>query len=130
MKTIPFTTIVEYISLQEKEIQPALKQLYQTIKKAAPKAEEVISYQMPAFKFYSMLAYFAVFKNHYSLFVSPNVLLAYKEKLSKYSQTKSAIHFPLNQKTPVKLVTEIIKLGVAQNLEKQRLKASAKKKTK
>lgn len=130
MKKAAFNTINEYILLQEKEIQPALIHLYQTIKKAAPKAEEVISYQMPAFKFFGMLAYFAVFKNHYSLFVSPKVLQAHKDKFSKYSQTKSAIHFPLNEKAPVKLVTEIIKYGVAQNLEKQQLKAGAKNKAK
>ena len=63
MKTI-FKDIDHYISVQTQDVQVLLEQMRQTIKKAAPKAEEVISYNMPAFKYHGMLVYFAAYKNH------------------------------------------------------------------
>jgi uncharacterized protein YdhG (YjbR/CyaY superfamily) len=59
-----FKNIDEYISIQTPEVQVLLEQMRTTIKKAAPKAEEVISYNMPAFKYHGMLVYFAAYKNH------------------------------------------------------------------
>ena len=63
-----FESIDEYIRAQPKEVQPTLERLRQTIKKAAPEAEEAISYGMPAFKMRGSLAYFAAFKNHVGFF--------------------------------------------------------------
>lgn len=57
-------TVDQYVSIFPTEIQILLDQIRAAIKEAAPEAEEVISYQMPAYKYHGMLAYFAANKNH------------------------------------------------------------------
>jgi uncharacterized protein YdhG (YjbR/CyaY superfamily) len=58
------STIDEYIVSFPENIQTMLQGLRRAIKEAAPQAQEVISYQMPAFKQNEILVYFAAFKNH------------------------------------------------------------------
>jgi len=131
MKTrlkIVYNNVDEYIALQHDQIIVTLEKLRQAIKQAAPEAEEVISYQMPAYKFHGMLCYFATFQDHYSLFVSPDVREVFSERLASYKLTKSAIKFPLDESVPVKLVTEIVKYAAKNNLNKALLR-EAKKKT-
>jgi uncharacterized protein YdhG (YjbR/CyaY superfamily) len=122
------TTIDEYIDSQSENIRETLEILRQTIRKAAPAAEEVISYQMPAFKFHGILVYFAAFKNHYSLFAMPSAIQAFKEKLSAYEVSKGTIRFPSGMPVPVELVAEIIQFKVRENLEKAAAKKNKKKK--
>ncbi len=123
-----YKTIDEYISLQPFEHQANLELIRNTVKATVPEAVEVISYQMPAFKYHGMLCYFAVFKDHYSLFVSPEIREAFSKDLLPYKTTKSAIHFPLNEPVPVKLVEEIIRFTAITNLEKAEAKKSKSKK--
>ena len=97
METSPkFSTIDEYLALQTKEVRAILQQLRQTIQKAAPDAEEVISYSMPAFKFHGMLVWFAAWKNHYGIYV-PSVLAIFKDKLAAYETTKATVRFPYDK---------------------------------
>ncbi|HET6768667.1 MAG TPA: DUF1801 domain-containing protein, partial [Chitinophagaceae bacterium] len=60
IKAAPAKNVDEYVAAQSKAVQAALNKLRSTIRSAAPEAEEVISYQMPAYKHYGMLVYFAV----------------------------------------------------------------------
>ena len=124
---IQINNIDDYIASQPEQIKSNLEKLRQTINKSAPDAQEVISYHMPAFKYHGMLAYFACFTNHYSLFISPEVMKSFKDKLTDYETSKSAIRVPLNKPVPVKLVTEIIKCAVNENLSKKAIKDSKKK---
>ena len=94
----------------------------QTIKVAVPEADELISYQMPAFKFNGMLAWYAPFKNHYSLFV-PGVLEFFKDELASYQLSKGGIRFPLDHPVQVELVTKIVQYKAKENLMKAQLKA-------
>ncbi|MFN8282660.1 MAG: DUF1801 domain-containing protein [Chitinophagales bacterium] len=119
-----FTTTDGYIALQPKEVQTTLQQLRQTIKKAAPDAEEIISYSMPAFKFHGMLVWFAAWKNHYGIYV-PAVLAVFKDKLTDYETTKATVRFPYNKPMPKKLITEIIQYAAQENLRKKMLKEQA-----
>ncbi len=114
----PFKTIDEYIGLQSTEHQVSLELIRKTIKETVPESVEAISYQMPAFKYHGILCYFAVFKDHYSLFVNPKVRVAFENELTSYKTTKSAIHFPFNKQIPVKLIDEIIRFAAVTNLEK------------
>lgn len=123
-----FNSIDEYLDLQTDEAKAILKTLRKIIKKAAPEAVEGISYQMPVFKFHGMIAYFAAFKNHCSIFVSPQVLLTFKNHLTDFKLTKSAIHFPFGQPIPEPLVTEIILYARNFNLQREAIKTEAKKK--
>lgn len=123
-----YKTIDEYISLQPEQHRKNLEIIRQTIRNAVPEAEELLSYMMPAFKYHGMLCYYAVFKDHLSLFVAPKVKDAFTERLKSFSQTKSAIHFPFTGEIPVEIIKEIITYTALTNLEKAQAKKSAKKK--
>jgi uncharacterized protein YdhG (YjbR/CyaY superfamily) len=123
-----FKTPDEYIGQQPENARNLLRQLRQIIKDAAPQAEEVISYRMPAFKYHGMLVYYAAFKNHYSLFPMTKALEKFKTKLAGYETTKGTIHFSYDRPVPVKLVTEIVQYRIKENLEKQNAREIAKKK--
>lgn len=122
-----FSSVDEYLAALPAKLRETLEKLRQTIKSAAPEAEEVISYQMPAFKFHGMLVYFAAFKNHYSLFVNPAVLLTFRDELNVYSLSKSAIRFSLEMPVQVDLVKKIVQYGAVENLRKAQLKTKKKK---
>jgi uncharacterized protein YdhG (YjbR/CyaY superfamily) len=129
MKSYPeYQTVKEYFALQPEEHRHNLELIRQTIKSTVPDALEAISYQMPAFKYHGILCYFAVFKDHYSLFVSPEIRTAFSNELKSFKTTKSAIHFPLNGPIPVELIEEIIRFAAIKNLEKAEAKASKHKK--
>jgi len=124
-----FTTVDAYIAAQPPERQSKLKQLRKIILKAAPKAEESISYGMPAYKLHGPLAYFANFKNHYSLFAMPAAVDVFKEELAGYETSKGTIRLPHDKPLPAKLISDIIRFRVKQNEEKAASKAKAKKNT-
>lgn len=122
------TTVDEYFSALPEQARNALELLRKIIKKAAPEAEEVISYQMPAFRFQGVLVYYAAFTNHISLFPASKVIVVFKDKLTEYKTSKGTIQFPLSQPLPVELVTEIVHYRVKENLEKQAMKEAMKRK--
>ena len=68
MQNLSIKDIDSYLAAVPQDMKPVLEKLRLTIKQAAPEAEEVISYGMPAFKYHGMLVYFAAFKNHCSFF--------------------------------------------------------------
>lgn len=115
----------EYIAGFPKEIQQLLKAVRATIKKAAPKAEEMISYQMPAYKYYGSLVYFAAFKNHIGFYATPTGHTAFKKELSVYKEGKGSVQFPHNQPLPLALISRIVKFRVKENLERERVKKKA-----
>ncbi len=118
MKTT-FKDIDKYIAVQTPEVQILLGQMRQTIKKAAPEAEEIISYNMPAFKYYGMLVYFAAYKNHIGFYATPTGHSEFAAELSVYKQGKGSVQFPLNQPLPLDLISRIVQFRVKENLKKK-----------
>ena len=116
--------INEYISGFPTEIQSMLKQLRATIKKAAPQAEEVISYGIPAFKANGILVWFAAHTKHIGFYPRASGIEAFKNELSKYKGAKGSVQFPIEKSLPVTLITKIVKFRLNENLER----AKAKKK--
>jgi uncharacterized protein YdhG (YjbR/CyaY superfamily) len=116
--------IDEYIDLQSEIARSILSEIRQTIKKAVPEAEELISYQMPAFRYHGMLAWFAAFNHHYSIFIPRKILNLFEEELKPFelSKSKSAIKIPLDKPVPDQLLSKIIKSVAKANLEKAELK--------
>jgi uncharacterized protein YdhG (YjbR/CyaY superfamily) len=115
--------IDEYISAFPKDIQKLLQQIRTTIKKAAPKAEECISYGMPAFALNGKkLVYFAGCKNHIGFYATPTGHEAFKVDLSVYKQGKGSVQFPLDQPMPLNLITQIVQFRLKQNVEKVKKK--------
>jgi uncharacterized protein YdhG (YjbR/CyaY superfamily) len=121
-KSIPVKNIDEYIDSFPEDIQVKLQALRKAINKAAPVAEETISYMMPAFKYHGMLVYFAGYKNHIGFYPGAAGVEAFKKELSVYKGAKGSVQFPLDQPLNVSLINKIVKFRVKQNLEKAKLK--------
>jgi len=92
-----------------------------TIKAAAPKAEERISYGIPYYEHNGRLAYFAVAKEHIGLYIPPPVIGDHENELKGYKTAKGTVRFPLNQDLPVKLIQKLIKARLKVNLERSGL---------
>jgi uncharacterized protein YdhG (YjbR/CyaY superfamily) len=91
-----FKSVDEYIATQPETVQPILERVRGTIRKAVPRAEEVISYQIPAYKMNGgAVLYFAGWKQHYSLYpASDRLVKAFKGDLARYTVSKGTIRFP------------------------------------
>ncbi len=122
MKTIQPKNVDAYISDFPEEVQQLMKQLRATIKKAEPKAEEVISYGMAGYKYNGMLVYFAGYKNHIGFYPAPRGIEEFKKELSAYKGSKGTVQFPLDKPLPFQLITKIVKFRAKENLEKTKLK--------
>jgi uncharacterized protein YdhG (YjbR/CyaY superfamily) len=111
MAKTDFKSVDDYIATFPKDVQTVLSTVRATIRKAVPQAEEVISYQLPAYKSNGFILYFGGFKEHYSLSCPPpfTVFSEFKEELARYEVSKSAIRFPLGEPVPVKLIADIAK---------------------
>jgi len=126
IKTAPPKNVDEYVAVQPKKVQGILNKLRAAIKSAAPKAEEVISYQMPAYKYNGMLVFFAAWQSHIGLYPAGR-LMAFEKELAGYERSKGTIKFPLDKPIPYNLITRIVKFRVKENEEKAALKKSLKK---
>jgi uncharacterized protein YdhG (YjbR/CyaY superfamily) len=120
------SNIDEYIAGFPDETCIILKQLRTTIRIAAPGAEEVISYGMPAFRMNGILVYFAAFKNHIGFYPTSSAILAFREELSEYAGGKGTVRFPLDKPLPFDLISEIVKFRVSENLNKAEIKMEKK----
>ncbi len=120
-------TINEYIAGFPEEIQPILELVRNTIKKAAPEAEECISWRMPTFKQNGNIVHFAGHKNHIGLYPGVSGIETFKDELSDYKTSKGAIQFPLNKPMPLKLITKIVKYRVIENKKMAETKGRIKK---
>ena len=106
-------TVDEYIKAQPKDVQGILSKMRQTIRKAAPKAEEGISYRMPAYKINgNYIAFFAPFKSHVGFYPLPSGIKTFKTELSKYKQGKGSVQFPLDKPMPYDLIEKIVRYRV------------------
>jgi uncharacterized protein YdhG (YjbR/CyaY superfamily) len=110
--------IDEYILGFPEKVQEILQKIRLTIKKAAPEAEEVISYQMPTFRLNGNLVHFAAFKDHIGFYPIPSGIEAFKEELAPYKGGKGSVQFPVNGKIPYSLITKIVKFRVMETREK------------
>ncbi|NII85971.1 DUF1801 domain-containing protein [Pedobacter riviphilus] len=116
--------IDQYIANFPIETQKLLQQIRETIHKAVPKANEVISYGMPAFKQNSVLVYFAGYAKHIGFYPTGSGIEAFKEEFTQYKWSKGAVQFPLNKPLPLDLITRITKFKAERDSEKVKKKKS------
>ena len=116
----------EYIGQFPLQTQTLLTELRNTIKQYAPEAQEIISYNMPAYKYKGMLVYFAGYKNHIGLYPTASGVKVFEKELAKYKTSKGAIQFPLDKSLPLPLIKKIIKYRVKENEKKEELKLKKK----
>ena len=111
-------SVDEYIGSFSKNDQKPLNEIRKLIKECAPKAEEVISYGIPAYRLHGMLIWFGGHKNHIGLYPKGSAIKFFEKDLLNYNTSKGTIQFPFNEPVPRELVKKIIKYRVKQNLEK------------
>ncbi len=103
--------IDEYIAGFPADVQEILQKIRVTIKKAAPKAEEAISYKMPSFHLNGQyLIYFAAYKKHIGLYPVPSGDTDFNKEISAYQAGKGTLQFPLDKPIPYKLIGTIVKV--------------------
>ena len=123
MNNIKFESVKEYFSALPKEIKIQMQSLREIIKETAPDAEELISYNMPAFKYYGILVYYAAHKEHIGFYPGNKAVNeVFKDKLIKYETSKGTIRFPYDGKIPKGLIKSIIKFRMKDNLLKKKVK--------
>jgi len=116
-------TVDEYLAGLPEEIRPVLQRLRETIRAAAPMAEEVISYGMPGYKYHGPLVFFAAQKHFLSFYgVSRELLESLASDLEGFEIAGTTIHFTADHPLPARLVQKIVKARLEQN------EARAKKK--
>ncbi len=112
MDKIKYRDTDQYIAAFPPEVKEGLETLRAAIREAAPESEEVISYNMPAFRLKSVLVYFAAYKNHIGFYPTNNPIKVFKKDLVKYHTSKGAIQFPIDEPLPLALVKRIVKFRV------------------
>ena len=107
--SLKFKTIDEYHDFQAPEIQLKLQELREIIKESLVDCEEVISYNMPAFKKKKVIVYYAANKHHIGFYPTPTPIIEFQKELLSYKTSKGAIQFPLNEPLPKELIQRIVK---------------------
>jgi uncharacterized protein YdhG (YjbR/CyaY superfamily) len=111
-------TVDDYIAAFAPDIQAVLQKIRQTVKAAAPDAEETISYRMPAFKLNGMLIYFAAFKKHIGLYPPVRGDASLMQAVKPYAGPKGNLQLPFNKRIPYALIRRIVKARVLTVSEK------------
>jgi uncharacterized protein YdhG (YjbR/CyaY superfamily) len=115
MEKVKPATIDAYMASFPEEIQRLLRQVRETVRKAAPGAEERISYGIPTFVLNGNLVHFAAFKNHIGFYPAPTGLEAFKKELAPYKSAKGSVQFPLDQPLPLDLIARMVAYRVQEN---------------
>src|SRR5688572_23509163 len=129
MTTAKPKNIDDYIAGFPEHTRKGLEQIRATIKKAAPNAEEAISYGIPTFNLNGhYLIYFAGYKKHIGVYPVPSGNKTFEKDFAPYNTSgKGTIQFPLDKPVPISLVTKIVKFRMKKNSEKEKSKKAAPK---
>ena len=98
-----------------KAAQALLRKVRATIRAAAPKAEEIISYRIPAYRQHGILVYFAGFKAHIGLFPPVRGNAALEKAVAKYAGPKGNLRFPYDEPLPLSLISRIVRHKLKQD---------------
>jgi uncharacterized protein YdhG (YjbR/CyaY superfamily) len=121
-------TIDEYLAALGDDQRAALERLRRDIRAAAPRAEECISYKLPAFRLDGrMLAWFGAAAGHCAFYPGA-VVQAHKHELKDYDTSKGTIRFQPGKPLPAGLVRKLVRARIAETAERQRPRAAARKK--
>ena len=112
------SSIDDYIEPFPPDVHAILQRIRRTIRRAAPGAEEKISYRIPAFAQNGIVLWFAAFKNHIGLFPPVKGDAALQRAMAPYANAKGNLRFPLDEPIPYRLIERIARLRVKQNRAK------------
>jgi uncharacterized protein YdhG (YjbR/CyaY superfamily) len=115
---MPTRVIDEYIAGFPPKVRAILRKIRATIRKAAPDAEEKVSYRMPSFHQGGVLAYYAAFKSHIGFYPPVRGDAKLMKQVSSYANEKGNLRFPLDEPIPYALIDKIVKVRVKENRER------------
>jgi uncharacterized protein YdhG (YjbR/CyaY superfamily) len=115
-----FRSIDEYILTFPKPVQTKLRELRKIIRAQAPRAQEKISYNMPAFSLNGILVFFAAYGKHIGFYPTSSGIRAFKRHIARYKHSKGAVQFPLDKPLPKGLIQRMVKFRVAENAKKEK----------
>jgi uncharacterized protein YdhG (YjbR/CyaY superfamily) len=119
--------IDEYIAAFPNDVQDILEKIRMTIRKAAPDAEETISYQMPTFTLKGhYLVYFAAYKKHIGFYPAPIGHAEFEADLLGYESGKGTVKFPYDKPIPFDLIRKIVQFRAQENVERAAAKGKKK----
>lgn len=116
-RSVP-ANVDKYIATFPPEVRAVLQRVRQVVREAAPDAQEVISYRMPAFKLSGILVYFAAFKSHIGFYPPIRGDARIEKAASAYAGEKGNLRFPLDRPIPFDLISRLTRLRVKQDLAK------------
>jgi uncharacterized protein YdhG (YjbR/CyaY superfamily) len=110
-------TVDEYLAGLPEDRRGPMEQIRSAIRAAAPEAEEVISYKMPAFKLDGrFFVSYDAYKAHYSLFPwSDRMLAALGDEIAPYAKGRGTIRFPAGQPIPTDLIRRIVAIRLEEH---------------
>jgi uncharacterized protein YdhG (YjbR/CyaY superfamily) len=113
-------SVDEYVAAVPEPARATLSKVRAAIRSALPpEATEGISYRMPMFKYKGMVAGFAAFSNHCSLFPgSLSAMEAFRDELGGFETSKGTIRFPVDKPPSVALVKKIVRARISENERK------------
>lgn len=121
-------TIDEYLARLSSDKRAALEKLRRAIRAAAPKAEECISYQVPAFRFDGrLLVAFGAATNHCAFYPGAFPVKAHKADLEGYDTSTGTVRFPADCPLPATLVRKLVKTRIAEHVAGRRVAADGAK---
>jgi len=118
MKAKQANNIDEYMADFPDDARAAMEKVRTAIRKAAPRAEEAIKYQIPTFVLNGNLIHFGGYKNHIGLYPGSRAIEEFKQELVGYKLSKGTVQLPLDKPMPTGLITKITKFCVQRNLAK------------
>lgn len=110
-------TFATYLEDCPKEAQARLRAMRAAIRKAAPDADEAISYGVPTFKLNGNLVHFGGYKKHIGFYPGAEAIKVFAKELAPYKTARGSAQFPHDEPLPIALVTKIVKFRVKQNAQ-------------
>ena len=108
-------TIDQYIALYPADVQVLLEKVRETIREAAPGAEEAIKYQLPTFVLHGNLVHFGAFKRHIGFYPTASGIAKFKNELAAYASSRGSVRFPFDQPIPYRLIATIVRFRANEN---------------
>jgi len=115
-----------YIAAFPPSIRARLRKMRTTIRRAAPDAQEKISYRIPTFALCGNLVHFAAYEHHIGFYPGASGVKEFARELGSYDFAKGSVQFPHDRALPLDLVAKIVRFRHAENLARNALKAGAK----
>ena len=110
-------TIDEYLAGVNADQRATLEKVRQTIRAAAPEAEECISYGLAAFRLNGRpLVAFGAWANHCAFYPMSSITVeAFQDQLQGFETSKGTIRFTTDKPLPTSLVRKLVKARIAEN---------------